>query len=157
MLFGSLAVSVAACGGDKPSAAAPDGAQADESAPSAEGADAPAAAEAEAEGEAEGGLPTKCHKGSDPCVPPPKFVQGLCSDTYTAVALHLFAPSAPWAKAYLKGKVKAWNASGGVSDNESWLEFDEEVVILKKRGGPGTRLPSSVSVTTAPPTARSSL
>src|SRR6187551_2984635 len=126
ILLGLFGVSVAACGGDKPSAAAPDGARGDESAPAAE-ADAPAAVEAEGEAEAEGGLPTKCHKGSDPCVPPPKFVQGLCSDTFSAVALHMFAPSAPWSKAYLKGKVKAWNASGGVSDNEAWLEFDEEV------------------------------
>jgi len=135
ILLGSLALSMAACGGEKPSATAPDAAEGDESAPAA-GASEAAASEAEAEAEPEGGLPTKCHKDADPCVPPPKFVQGLCSDTYSAVALHLFAPSAPWAKAYLKGKVKAWNASGGVSDNEAWLEFDEEVVLLKKRGGP---------------------
>ena len=82
------------------------------------------------------GIPTKCHKQSDPCVPAPKFVEALCSDTYPGVTLHLFAPSAPWSRGYLKGKVKAWNASGGVSDNEAWLEFDEEVVLLKKRGGP---------------------
>lgn len=82
------------------------------------------------------GIPTKCHKQKDPCVPAPKFVEALCSDTYPGVTLHLFAPNAPWARGYLKGKVKAWNASGGVSDNEAWLEFDEEVVLLKKRGGP---------------------
>ena len=136
ILLGSFALSMSACGGEKPSATAPDAAEGDESEPQAKPADASAASEAESDAETEGGLPTKCHKAADPCVPPPKFVQGLCSDTYSAVALHLFAPSAPWAKAYLKGKVKAWNASGGVSDNEAWLEFDEEVVLLKKRGGP---------------------
>ncbi len=94
-------------------------------------------ADAEEEGEqAEGGIPKKCFKNSDPCVPPPKFVEALCSDTYPGVTLHMFAPSAPWGRAYLRGKVKAWNASGGVSDNEAWLDFDEEVVLLRKRGGP---------------------
>ena len=131
-----VGVLLAGCGGAQQPADAPEsnseaGAPAsDDSAPAAESG-------GDAEAEASGGFPTKCHKGADPCVPPPKFVEGLCSDTYAAVALHMFLPSAPWTKAYLKGKVKAWNASGGVSDNESYLEFDEEVVLLKKRGGPG--------------------
>lgn len=128
----------AGCGGSNPPADAPESGEAEASAPASDEAPADQAdSEAEAEAETSGGLPTKCHKAADPCVPPPKFVEALCSDTYAAVALHMFLPSAPWKKAYLKGKTKAWNASGGVSDNEAYLEFDEEVVLLKKRGGPG--------------------
>ena len=131
-----LASSLGACGGGKPAQSA----DAEEGAAegSAAGADSDVAAEEQedADSEGAGGLPTKCYKDKDPCVPPPKFVQALCSDTYPAVTLHMFAPSAPWGRGYLKGRVKAWNASGGVSDNEAWLEFDEEVVLLKKRGGP---------------------
>lgn len=132
-----LTLSVA-CGGSQPAADAPEGSEADVSVPATdEGSEeSGAATEAEAEAEASGGLPTKCHKDADPCVPPPKFVERLCSDTYLPVALHMFLPSAPWTRGYLKGKVKAWNASGGVSDNEAFLEFDEEVVLLRKRGGP---------------------
>ena len=127
----------AGCGGSQPPAEAPKGNDSEVSAAADEGAAPSDEAASESEAEASGGIPTQCHKGKDPCVPPPKFVEGLCSDTFPAVALHMFLPSAPWTKAYLRGKVKAWNASGGVSDNESFLEFDEEVVILKKRGGPG--------------------
>jgi len=128
------------CGGPTP-AAAPDGKDAsdgesEEPRASAASGEASEGADGNAEEEVAGGIPKKCHKNADPCLPPPKFVDGLCADTYPAVALHMFAPSAPWAHGYLKGKVKAWNASGGVSDNEAWLEFDEEVVLLRKRGGP---------------------
>jgi hypothetical protein len=132
-----LILALVACGGPM-SADAPDAEESQTQASdagdsdNAEG-DETVAAEAEAES---GGIPSKCYKALDPCVPPPKFVNALCSDTFPAVTLHLFAPSAPWGRGYLKGKVKAWNASGGVSDNEAWLEFDEEVVLLKKRGGP---------------------
>lgn len=134
-----LVGSFAGCGGAQAPADSPASSDAEASAPANDDAsteEVAAEAEADAEAEASGGLPTKCHKAKDPCVPPPKFVESLCSDTYAAVALHMFLPSAPWTKAYLKGKVKAWNASGGVSDNEAYLEFDEEVVLLKKRGGP---------------------
>ena len=89
-----------------------------------------------AEQEESKGIPKECHKDGDPCVPNPKFVNALCNDTYPSVVLHLFGNDSPFTRGYLKGKVKAWNASGGVSDNEAWLEFDEEVVLLKKRGGP---------------------
>lgn len=128
----------AGCGGTQPPADAPESSEAEAGAPvSGDAQPDEADTDTEAEAEASGALPTKCHKAKDPCVPPPKFVEGLCSDTFAAVALHMFLPSAPWTKAYLKGKTKAWNASGGVSDNEAYLEFDEEVVLLKKRGGPG--------------------
>jgi hypothetical protein len=103
----------------------------DESAAAEGGSD-----EASGDDEQEQGIPKKCFKGDDPCLPSPRFVDALCNDTYYSATLHLFSSASPFTRAYLKGKVKAWNASGGVSDNEAWLEFDEEVVLLKKRGGP---------------------
>ena len=137
-LLATLVSTLVACGGGKP-AAAPEG-ESTGPEPAAESAESGATSDAaEGGGESEdasGGLPTKCFKGTDPCLPPPKFVERLRADTFPAVALHLFSPKAPWTKGYLKGRVKAWNASGGVSDNEAWLEFDEEVVLLRKRGGP---------------------
>src|SRR5688572_7062943 len=127
----------AGCGGAQAPAEAPESSAAEASAPASD--DAPAEesdSEAEPEAEAAGALPTKCHKAKDPCVPPPKFVEALCSDTYAAVALRMLVPRATRKKAYWKSKTKAWEACGGVSDNEAYLEFDEEVVLLKKRGGP---------------------
>ena len=128
----------AACGGGaKPADSADDH---DDAASSEEGGDEAGEAgggeESGGDEEAGGGIPTKCHDGDDPCLPNPKFVNALCNDTYYSVVLHLFSSASPFTRGYLKGKVKAWNASGGVSDNEAWLEFDEEVVLLKKRGGP---------------------
>jgi hypothetical protein len=137
-LLSLLVPTLVACGGGQPPAA-PEGESTDpEPAADSAGSDS-AADDSDAAGESEeasGGLPTKCFKSTDPCVPPPKFVDRLCADTFPAVALHMFSPKAPWSRGYLKGRVKAWNASGGVSDNEAWLEFDEEVVLLRKRGGP---------------------
>lgn len=128
-----------ACGGGgQPADSADDH---DEASSAEEGGDGAAETAGGEEGDADDdqagqGIPTKCHDGEDPCLPNPKFVKALCNDTYYSVALHLFSSASPFTRGYLKGKVKAWNASGGVSDNEAWLEFDEEVVLLKKRGGP---------------------
>lgn len=134
LLFGLLLVT--ACGGQKPAESPSGNESGSDEAATQSSSRAVESEAAEDAVEETAGIPNKCHKQSDPCVPPPKFVEALCSDTYPGVTLHLFSPSAPWSRGYLKGKVKAWNASGGVSDNEAWLEFDEEVVLLKKRGGP---------------------
>jgi hypothetical protein len=79
-------------------------------------------------------MPTECaKKGGGACVPPRAFVQKLCSGNFPGAALYLFANSSPWTRIYLRGKTKAWNASGGASDNSSFLEFDEEVLALAER------------------------
>jgi hypothetical protein len=135
--IGLCLAAVTACGGGKPAESADhhdEGANAEESG-AGESADAEGTSEGDEE-EASQGIPAKCHKGGEPCLPNPRFVEALCNDSYPSVALHLFGSNAPFTRGYLKGKVKAWNASGGVSDNEAWLEFDEEVVLLRKRGGP---------------------
>ena len=118
------------CGGDKKEAEAPE-------APS-ESADAAPKSESEAPAESEGAaadagsVPKECVKGVEPCVPARAFVKKLCNGNYPAVSLYLFANGSPWGRGYLRGRAKAWNASGGASDN-TWLEFDEEVLVIAVR------------------------
>jgi hypothetical protein len=124
----------AACGGSKEPAAAPESAPApEEGASEGEGSE-DASTEAEAPAAASAGIPKECaKKGGSTCTPPKKFVEKLCSANFPGVALYLFANGSPWTRGYLRGKTKAWNASGGASDNESYLEFDEEVLVLAER------------------------
>jgi hypothetical protein len=123
-----------ACGGSKPAAqapATPSEATSSEAAPSeADDTAAPEAAKSDAAPAA--GLPKECAKKGGTCLPPKAFVQKLCAGSYPSVALFLFANKSPWARGYLRGRTKAWNASGGASDN-GWLEFDEEVLVLAER------------------------
>jgi hypothetical protein len=80
-----------------------------------------------------GKVPTECAKKGEVCLPPEGFVKRLCMDAFPNVALYMFKKDSPWTRGYLRGKTKAWNASGGASDNSSELEFDEEVLILRHR------------------------
>ena len=79
-------------------------------------------------------MPKACaaSRGSDLCTPPVDFVERLCDRNYADAALALFAKDAPWTRGYLRGKVEAWNASGGAS-TRAVLAFDEEVVVLRFR------------------------
>jgi hypothetical protein len=123
-----------ACGGSKAPAEEPTSAASQPEAPSAvepESGEAEAEAEASSESAAEP-IPTKCARAQGACTPNSKFVQKLCSASYPGVALYLFANGSPWTRGYLTGKVKAWNASGGVSA-DGFLEFDEEVIVLQER------------------------
>jgi len=120
----------AACGGSTPAAEAPSEAAPPAASESSE--PAPEAAETDAPKAAAGGVPKECTKKEGTCLPPRAFVQKLCQGSYPSVALYLFANHSPWARGYLRGKTKAWNASGGASDN-GWLDFDEEVLVLAER------------------------
>jgi len=119
------------CGGSqKPAEAAPETA----AKPAAAEGDAPAdaAGSDEAAAPAAGGMPKECARKTGACVPPKKFVEKLCSGSYPSMAIYLFGNKSPWARGYLKGRTKAWNASGGASA-DGWLEFDEEVLVLAER------------------------
>lgn len=123
-----------ACGGSTPPAEsassesdAPAGAE--DSAERDDGAEADASESEEVEST---GIPTKCAKQTEVCQPPQSFVKRLCQDVYPGVALVMFRAGTPWTRAYLTRKTEAWNASGGAS-LEGWLEFDEEVLVLKER------------------------
>lgn len=126
-----------ACGSAAKNAAVPDSSDAVEPAPAAV-TEEPADEQTEAAEAAPSshGLPKECAKPGEPCVPPSKFVNVLCNGTYAEVTLHLFHKDSPFTRGYLRGKTKAWNASGGASDNDAMLDFDEEVVLLRERGAP---------------------
>jgi hypothetical protein len=129
-------ICLAACGGQSASVAPaqPVQAKADSEPPATAkaSAEAPAADEEEA---TSGKLPEKCAKpGADVCTPSKAFTDKLCQNTYPGVALAMFRKGTPWTRGYLTRKTKAWNASGGASDSGE-LAFDEEVLVLRKRGG----------------------
>jgi len=129
----ALALMATACGGSSPPAEAP---AADKTAPAEPAAASdeasPAAADSDAKAAPTAGIPKECAKKGGTCVPPKAFVQKLCAGNFPSVGLYLFANKSPWTRGYLRGRTKALNASGGVSDN-GWLEFDEEVIILAER------------------------
>jgi hypothetical protein len=78
-------------------------------------------------------LPADCAKKDDKlCTPPAEFVNSLCQGNYPGVALAMFKKGTPWTRGYLTRKTKAWNASGGASESD-FLEFDEEVLVLRHR------------------------
>ena len=79
-------------------------------------------------------IPAKCAKtdADGYCLPPARFVSELCDGVYSSVALWMFGPDTPWTRVYLRGKIRAWNASGGASV-EGELAFDEEVLVLRHR------------------------
>ena len=122
-----------ACGGASPEPEAPEASAASEDeAASEEPADDAASEEETSSGPM--AIPMECHDGNSPCTPDPKWVKKLCNDVYPAVALYLFQKSSPFTRGYISArKVKAVNASGGVTSGEEWLEFDEEVVFLYHR------------------------
>ena len=79
-------------------------------------------------------LPSSCAL-KDPCRPPSAWVDTLCHDVHPGLGVYMFQSSLPWEKRYLTRKTEAVNASVGAT-REGWLEFDEEVLILKLRKAP---------------------
>jgi hypothetical protein len=128
----SLALSAAACGGSgattKPAQSADESPKTVEKSSGAEKAESKPDASEKTDDMA---IPTKCAK-TDPCVPPAAYVKKLCADSYPSVALNFFRGGSPWTRGYLTRKTEAVNASGGISGG-GYLDFDEEVIVLKKR------------------------
>ena len=129
-LVGALAV---ACGGSapEPRAAADEAPAAVEPTPNEEAAHETPVEEESAQA---GGIPERCSSNADPCVPPWSWVQKLCADVHPETALYLFRQGTPWKRMYLTRKTEAINASGGASI-AGYLEFDEEVLVLRHQGG----------------------
>ncbi|HVH45671.1 MAG TPA: hypothetical protein VM925_25125 [Labilithrix sp.] len=83
-------------------------------------------------------MPTECEsetslKRTKVCLPPEAFAKKLCGGIYPEVALTLFAKGTPWTRIWLAGDVEAWNAAGGRT-HPATLAFDEEVIVLSRRG-----------------------
>jgi len=132
-LFLSLGLSLVACGGAQAALPA-------ESAPAAPTAEAKSAAptpsaEAKPSDAAQPvSVPTGCVKSGRFCMPDQKFSKRMCNSGSPSLALYLFGNGLGFTRGYLTRKTQAWNAAGGASDN-SFLEFDEEVLLLVERGG----------------------
>jgi hypothetical protein len=79
-------------------------------------------------------MPTACAASKDPqtCTPPGPFVDALCNGSFLDAAVVLFGKGSPWTRAYLRGDVDGWYASGGGSARAR-LGFDEEVLVLRVR------------------------
>jgi hypothetical protein len=78
-------------------------------------------------------VPTGCASKGRLCMPDQKFSKRMCNDSFPSLALYLFGNGFGFTRGYLTRKTQAWNAAGGASDN-TFLEFDEEVMLLVERG-----------------------
>jgi hypothetical protein len=132
--FWFLALFLVACGGAQTAAPAePAGAQ--PPATSAEPASSAPSSEPKAAAAADPiSVPTGCVKTGRFCMPDQKFSKRMCNSGSPSLALYLFGNGLGFTRGYLTRKTQAWNAAGGASDN-SFLEFDEEVLLLVERGG----------------------
>jgi hypothetical protein len=85
------------------------------------------------------------------CYPPAAFTEAVCKKKYPDLPLVLFAGRMPWQHLYVKAEhVEPVNPHGG-EQNEAWMKFGEEVVVLRKRSpssGKGIQMsgPSDVDV-----------
>lgn len=95
-------------------------------------------------------VPSACADASA-CVPPPAFVDAVCKHKFPDLPLYLFAGKMPWQHLYVKAEyVEPVNPHGG-DQSEAWMQFGEEVVVLRKRApgsGPGVQTsgPSDLDV-----------
>jgi hypothetical protein len=81
---------------------------------------------------------------AEDCLPPRAFAEAVCRGRYPDLALYLFAKSTPWQRAYVKVQhLEPVNLYDGAR-SDRWLEFGEEVLIIKRHGGTGGK--SSVQV-----------
>jgi hypothetical protein len=141
----ALPIALAGCGARPWPSATPAAAPAPAPAPAAaeSGELQPASASAPAKAEAPArapdkalshDIPTECASSADGCVPPKAFAEGLCRGKFPEVAIKLFSKGMPWQKLYLKAEyLEPVNAYGG-HQSEKWLQFGEEVLVIKKHG-----------------------
>jgi hypothetical protein len=77
-------------------------------------------------------LPSSC-QDSAACFPPAAFTDAVCRRRFPDLPLYLFAKRMPWQHLYVKAEwVEPVNAHGG-EQSEAWMQFGEEVVVLRKR------------------------
>lgn len=95
---------------------------------------APAPVEAEVATTRE--VPSACADASA-CAPPTAFVDAVCKHKFPDLPLYLFAGRMPWQHLYVKAEyVEPVNPHGG-DQSEAWMQFGEEVVVLRRRAPGG--------------------
>jgi hypothetical protein len=73
------------------------------------------------------------------CLPPSAFVDAVCKHKFPDLPLYLFAGRMPWQHLYVKAEwVEPVNPHGG-DQSEAWMQFGEEVVVLRKRAPGGAK------------------
>ena len=83
-------------------------------------------------------VPSVCADAST-CVPPTAFVDAVCKHKFPDLPLYLFAGKMPWQHLYVKAEyVEPVNPHGG-DQSEAWMQFGEEVVVLRKREQGGAK------------------
>lgn len=83
-------------------------------------------------------LPTAC-SGTDGCYPDVAFTERVCRGKFPDLPLAFFKKGAPWQRLYVKAEsVEPVNAYGGPR-SQMWMNFGEEVVVLRKRGAAATK------------------
>lgn len=83
-------------------------------------------------------LPSTC-SGTDGCYPDAAFTERVCRGKFPDLPLAFFKKGAPWKRLYVKAEtVEPVNAYGGPR-SEMWMNFGEEVVVLRKRGPGATK------------------
>lgn len=150
----SLLVALTGCGSAAAPPAAPSApvdpkpvAATTESAPEVAASESPAPAVATTRE-----VPAACANKGD-CFPPSAFVDAVCKRKFSDLPLYVFAGKMPWKHLYVKAEyVEPVNPYGG-EQSEAWMQFGEEVVLLRKRapgsnGGKGLQMsgPSDVDV-----------
>jgi hypothetical protein len=97
---------------------------------------APAAAPSASQSEEEAltrEIPTTC-SGTDGCYPDPAFTERLCRGKFPDLPLAFFAKAAPWEHRFVQAvTLEPVNMYGGPR-SDLWMNFGEEVVVLRKRG-----------------------
>lgn len=128
----TLSIAVFGCGGAKPAAVAPDE-PLQEPGKEASSDVSDSVGDATTESATDSAVPDSC-AGSADCTPRGAWVQKLCNGVFQDVALYMFRAGTPWQRMYLTRDTEAVNASGGASVSGT-LAFDEEVLVLRHRGG----------------------
>jgi hypothetical protein len=83
-------------------------------------------------------VPSSCADKAS-CVPPAAFADAVCKHKFVDLPLQLFAARMPWQHMYVKAEwVEPVNPYGG-EQSEAWMQFGEEVVILRRRSPGGAK------------------
>ncbi len=83
-------------------------------------------------------MPATCEDKAA-CFPPTAFVDAVCKKKFPDLPLYLFAAKLPWQHQYVKAEyVEPVNPHGG-EQSEAWMQFGEEVVVLRRSGQGGAK------------------